>query len=446
MLEQKLDDFDLGVRLDALGAIAAKVEAGDLAVPDPTGAVNVHFHTFFSFNYRDYSPARIAWEARKIGLDVAGSVDFDVLDAMDEMFEAGDIIGLRTNVAMETRVFAHEFADKEFSSPGEPGVLYFMGTGFTRLPEPGSEAEATLAAMRDGARARNVAMLERLRPVLDPVAIDYEADVVPLTPSGNATERHMLAVFDAKAREMFPDPDKLAAYWAERLGLSAAEITDLFADTAAFRTAIRAKLMKRGGPGYKQPDDTTFPPIRQVVKMVQDCEAIPCSTWLDGTRDGEEDADALAEWYLDLGCLVYNIIPDRNWNLKDAAAKELKVRKLGEAVEAARKLDLIFSVGTEMNNYGQKFVDTFDAPELRPFAADFRDGAYILYGHTLLQRALGKGLMSPWARDTFGTDRARANAFYLEVGRGGFPPRRAREALAALPAACDAAQIRRALA
>jgi hypothetical protein len=86
-----------------------------------------------------------------------------------------------------------------------------------------------------------------------------------------------------------------------------------------------------------------------------------------------------------------------------------------------------------MNNYGQKFVDTFAAPELRPYAADFRDGAYILYGHTLLQRALGKGLMSEWAREAFGGDRARANAFYLEAGRRGFPPLAAREALAGLP-------------
>jgi hypothetical protein len=385
------------------------------------------------------------WESRKAGLEVAGSVDFDVLDAMDEMFAAGDIVGLRTNVAMETRVFAHEFADKEFSSPGEPGVLYFMGTGFTRLPEPGSAAEATLARMRAGARARNEAMLERLRPVVEPVAIDYEADVLPLAPSGNATERHMLAVLDAKAQAMFPDEGERARYWAGRTSIPADEIRALFGDAAAFRTAIRSKLMKKGGPGYKQPDESTFPPIRDVVRMTQACEAIPCSTWLDGTRAGEEDAGALADWYLELGCLAYNIVPDRNWNLTDPAERELKVRKLGEAVEAARARDLIFSVGTEMNNYGQKFVDTFEAAELAPFAADFRDGALILYGHTLLQRALGKGRMSPWARDTFGGDRARANAFYLVVGHSGFPPLAARQALAALPAECDAAGILKAL-
>jgi hypothetical protein len=58
--------------------------------------------------------------------------------------------------------------------------------------------------MRAGARARNEEMLERLRPVIAPTEVDYEADVLPLTPSGNATERHVLAVLDAKARGMFP--------------------------------------------------------------------------------------------------------------------------------------------------------------------------------------------------------------------------------------------------
>jgi hypothetical protein len=204
--------------------------------------------------------------------------------------------------------------------------------------------------------------------------------------------------------------------------------------------------MKRGGPGYRQPDESTFPPIGDVIQMVVDCEALPCATWLDGTHDGEEDAEALTDWFIELGCPAMNIIPDRNWNLADPAERELKVRKLGEIVAAARQRHLILSIGTEMNNYGQKFVDTFDAPELAPFAEDFRDGAYTLYGHTLLQRACGKGYMSDWAGDAFGGDRERANALYLEVGRQGCPPRTAREALAVLPEDADADAVLAALA
>ncbi len=436
LLERPLDSFDRAKRRAAVRKLAARVKDKSISVPPLTGAVNVHFHTFFSFNYRGYSPSRIVWEAKRAGLDVAGSVDFDVLDAMDEMFEAGEELEVRTNVALETRVFTPEFPDWEFSSPGEPGILYFMGTGFTRLPEPGTFASACLDAMRAGARARNEAMLERLRPALAPMKVDYEADVLPLTPSGNATERHMLAVLDTKARAMFPDPGQLAAYWSERTGLSEDEIGKLLGDAAKFRTAIRSKLMKKGGPGYMPPDPTKFPRIDDVVRMIRDVEALPCATWLDGTRRGEADPYALLEWFIEKGCPVLNTIPDRNWNIADPKERELKTLKLAEIVVAARTRHFIFSIGTEMNNYGQKFVDTFDAPELRPYAADFRKGAYILYAHTLLQRACGKGLMSPWARETFKGDRAKANAFYLEVGRRAFPPRAAREALAELPEAC----------
>ncbi|HUT32541.1 MAG TPA: hypothetical protein VNE39_03590 [Planctomycetota bacterium] len=433
-LERQLNDFDREKRRAAIQRLAELVRAGRATVPPLTGAVNVHFHTFFSFHYLDWSPSRIVWEAKKTGLDVAGSVDFDVLDAMDEMFEAGEVLEVRTNVALETRVFAPEFPDWEFSSPGEPGILYFMGTGFTRLPEPGTPAAACLDAMRAGARARNEEMIERLRSVIAPMEVDYEADVLPLTPSGNATERHMLAVLDTKARAMFPEADRLAAYWSERSGLSKEEIGELLGDTAKFRTAIRSKLMKKGGPGYMPPDPAKFPQIRDVVQMIRDVDALPCATWLDGTRRGEADPDALLDWFLDMGCPVLNIVPDRNWNLADPADKKLKTQKLAEIVAAARKRHLPFSVGTEMNNYGQKFVDTFDAPELRPYAADFRDGGYILYAHTLLQRACGKGLMSEWARDIFKGDRAKANAFYLDIGRRAFPPRNAREQLAERPA------------
>lgn len=433
LLEERLNSFEPEERRSALQELAALAKGGTLPIQPLTGAVNVHFHTFFSFHYLDWSPSRIVWEAKKTGLDVAGSVDFDVLDAMDEMFEAGEVLGVRTNVALETRVFAPEFPDWEFSSPGEPGILYFMGTGFTRLPEPGTSAAACLDAMRAGARARNEDMLERLRPTIAPVEVDYEADVLPLTPSGNATERHMLAVLDTKARAMFPDEGRLAAYWSERTGLSQGEVGKLLGDTAKFRTAIRSKLMKKGGPGYMPPDPAKFPQIRDVVQMIRDVDALPCATWLDGTRRGEADPDALLDWFLDMGCPVLNIVPDRNWNLSDPVDKAVKTQKLAEIVAAARKRHLPFSVGTEMNNYGQKFVDTFDAPELRPYAADFRNGGYILYGHTLLQRACGMGMMSGWARDAFRGDRTKANAFYLEVGLTAFPPKDARQTLYDMP-------------
>ncbi len=444
-LEQDLDWFDPQTRRRALEIIAGELKEGRLQAPTQTGKVNVHLHTFFSFNACGYSPSRIAWEARKMGLDVAGSVDFDVLDAMEEFYSAGDLLELRTVAALETRVFMPEYADREINSPGEPGVSYFMGTGFTAFPPEWSPAGICLSKMRRTARARNEAMLESLNSYLPLIRIDYEQDVLPLTPSGNATERHILAALDARSRERFPEENHLAQFWSEALGILAEDMKVILKEPAKFRNTIRARLMKKGGVGYRKPDRSTFPPIHEVIRMVQDSGAIPCATWLDGTSSGEEDAGAILDDYRELGCLALNIIPDRNWNIAKTAEKEVKTVKLREIVGEARKRHLIFSVGTEMNNYGQKFVDTFEAPDMAPYAQDFRNGAYILYGHAILQRFLRKGRTSIWASTVFGENCREANEFYLEVGQRAFPPLVARERLANLESAADPASILRAL-
>jgi hypothetical protein len=111
-----------------------------------------------------------------------------------------------------------------------------------------------------------------------------------------------------------------------------------------------------------------------------------------------------------------NIVPDRNWNIADSEQKRLKLQKLYEVIELAQKLDLPLNIGTEMNAYGQKLVDDFDAPELAPVRAAFMDGAYFIYGHTVAQRVLGQGYQSDWAK-THLPGRRERNAFYTELGK-----------------------------
>ena len=53
--------------------------------------------------------------------------------------------------------------------------------------------------MRGTSEQRNRAMLERVNAFLDPLALDYEQDVLPLTPKGNATERHLCLAYARKA-------------------------------------------------------------------------------------------------------------------------------------------------------------------------------------------------------------------------------------------------------
>jgi hypothetical protein len=415
-LEKRLSDFSEKTRREALEELIERASAGECELPEPGADPNMHFHTFFSYNADGWSPTRIAWESRKAGLSVAGIVDFDVLDGIDEFLAASDLLGLRAAVGIESRVFAKDYADKVINSPGEPGVAYFMGTGFVKLPDEGTPAAATLARMRTLARERNVAMLERINAHLGDAALDYERDVLPLTPSANATERHMLEAYERKAKEVFPDFVARTEFWAAKLGLPADEVGALMKDSVKFRDVMRAKLMKRGGVGYVAPEAGSFPAIDDMIAMSAAAGALPTNTWLDGMNPGEDTAKEIVAHYGAKGVLVWNLIPDRNWRIADVDDRARKVEKMHEIAAEVAAANILLVHGTERNKAGLPFVDDLGGEFLAPIAGQLRDGALALYGHTAMTRFADRPLGGEWARGAFDDAGAR-NRFYREVGR-----------------------------
>ena len=410
-LEAQLNDFDPAVRAGALAELIASADQGLVPMEPVSEVANMHCHTFFSFNAYGYSPTALAWLARRRGFKVMGTVEFDVLDSVDEFLDACAAVGVRGSTGMETRVFLPEFITREINSPGEPGIYYHMGIGFTssRAPEP---AASILADMRRRARQRNLDVAARVNGYLAPVTIDYERDVLPLTPSGNATERHMVVAYLRAAERIVPDP---GAFWADRLNLEPEHAATLMRNSPQFQGLVRAKLMKRGGVGYVQPGPASFPTIEQFHQMVEACDALICATWLDGLSEGEQAMEELLELLIGKGAVALNIVPDRNWNVADPELKRVKLQKLYDVVELAQRLALPLNVGTEMNSFGQKLIDDFDAPELAPVRQALLDGAHFAYGHTVMQRTLGLGYHSEWARSHLPSRRER-NDFYTRIG------------------------------
>lgn len=440
-IEERLSDFDPDARREALGRLVQLARSGEVELPPPPppgsmtgGNVNMHVHTFFSYNADGWSPSRVAWEARKAGLLAAGTVDFDVLDGMAEFLEAADALALRAAVGVESRVFVRDLARKEINSPGEPGISYYMGTGFWKLPPAGGPGAATLEAMRSLARRRNEEMAGRVNAHLGRGGVDYERDVLPLAPSGNATERHMVAAYESKGARVFRDTDERARYWADRLGEDVSRVRELMPDGVAFRDLIRAKLMKKGGVGYAAPERGSFPELSRMVEMAASCGAIPTCTWLDGTSAGESGAGEVVDFHRSKGAVALNVIPDRNWNLKDPGERKLKTANLHAIVRAAREADLIVCSGTERNKHGLPFVDDLAVEALAPVADAIREGALALYGHTAMARFTGRPLSGEWAKTAFPGAAAR-NRFYTEVGRLLEPGAGAAERLAR---ACEA--------
>jgi hypothetical protein len=423
--EAALDSFDAGVRAEALAALSEMAARGEVALPQPGDWVNLHCHTFFSYNPYGYSPSKFAWLARGAGLAAAGIVDFDVLDGLEEFLDAGRRLDLRVCVGMETRVYVPEFAEAVINSPGEPGISYHMGVGFptSRLAGPLSQF---LAGLRQTSERRNRELIARVNRHVAPVTLDYDRDVLPLTPAGNATERHICLAYARRAQSVFRSEEELATYWAEKLGATATEL-DL-PDGLRLQALIRAKTMKSGGVGYVQPDKGSFPRMADTNRFLLDAGAIPTHTWLDGTSEGERRMEELLQVAMSTGVAAVNVIPDRNYTparrsaplpagapKRTAGARDEKLGNLYRVVELADKLDLIVVAGTEMNSPGQKLVDDFGSPELAPLLPVFLRSAHIVYAHSVLQRARGLGYTSTWAKTRFPDVRERLE-FYRLVG------------------------------
>jgi hypothetical protein len=412
LLEKGLDSFDPTVRRESLLTLMSQVDAGSLALPEAEDIANLHCHSFFSYNGYGYSPSHLAWLGRKQGIKFMGIVDFDILDGVDEFLAACEITGVRGTAGIETRVFIPEFKHAEINSPGEPGIAYHMGVGFVRSSVDDS-AKGGFFEIRQQAVQRNLQIVERINQFLTPLKLDYEADVLPLTPSGYATERHMVQKIAEKSLNVLDDPIR---FWAEKFGDSLESIETKIQDANIFQNYLRQKLMKRGGVAYVQPEGEAYPSIEVFHEIILAENAIPCSAWLDGTSAGEDEIERLLGLLVDKGVAAINIIPDRNWNIPDEKAKEVKLEKLYHVVDLADSFDLPIIVGTEMNSFGQKRVDDFDTPELEPVKEQFIKGAYFLYGHTRMELLWGMGYQSQWSQEHL-ADRKTKNEFYEVVGR-----------------------------
>ena len=400
-LEHQLDNFDAGTRQKALLELIGLARDGHIKLPEPTTNHNVHGHTFFSYNAYGYSPSKFAWLARKEGLCMAGIVDFDVLDAVEEFLEACRLVKVKGIASIESRVFVPEFRTRVINSPGEPGIAYHMGVGFAAAHE-----HPFLSRMRAAAEQRTREMLQRVNSFMSPVTLDYERDVLPLTPKGNATERHLCAAFERKAVHVFPEPAERVLFWEEKLG-------EAPVDSVKLQNLIRAKTMKKGGVGYVPPDEKSFPLMADMNRCVLDCGAIPTVTWLDGTSDGEKCMEELIAVAEQCGGAALNIIPDRNFT---PGVKDHKLQNLYDVVALAERRHFPIVVGTEMNSPGNKFVDNFGSAELKPLLPIFLKGAHIMYAHSMFRKCSGRGYLGGWATKKFASIAAK-NDFFEAAGR-----------------------------
>lgn len=413
-LESGLNSFDPELREKSLDKLRDFANWENIISAPKELPYNLHCHTFCSYNGYGYSPSYIAWLACRNLWFAAGIVDFDVLDGVAEFLRAAAKLNVRGVCGLETRAYIAELAEDEINSPGEPGVAYHMGVGFTAAKLP-AEPQKFLDRLKAKAVARTRNIVKLVNTCLSPVELDFDRDAASLTPFGNVTERHACTAYREKAEKMFPGEEARAAYWAEKLSLNIHAAAALVNDPVKLEGTIRAKTMKSGGVGYVKASPDSFPALQEMNDFTLACGAIPCIAWLDGMSGGEKDPARLLDMHIAHGAALLTIIPDRNWNFSDPQIKAAKIKCLDAVIAAARKRDMPVIVGTEMNAPGQKLIDDFACDALKKHNGTFAAGAAAAFAHTLLA-PLGMGYLSNWSEENF-SGKAAKNRFFGSFGK-----------------------------
>ena len=86
--------------------------------------------------------------------------------------------------------------------------------------------------------------------------------MLPLTPNGNATERHIVVAYIGIAEREYRGR-RQTRLRSGPTGWTCPrdKVEALMQDEPAFQGVVRSRLMKRGGVGYVQPGHDTFPPV-----------------------------------------------------------------------------------------------------------------------------------------------------------------------------------------
>ncbi len=406
-LEKRLDSFDARERHEALAELWRLAQEGKVALAEVGEELNIHVHSFHSYNSLGYSPSAIAWHSRKCGLRVTGIMDFDAMDGVAEFYAACRLVGVKATAGIESRVYLPEMSETVINSPGEPGVVYDQGIGIPSAAVPAAWREF-LASLKRTAQQRNLELLKRVNDYLEPVRLDYERDVLPLTPGGNATERHICIAYAQKAQQAFKGEQELGAFWAGKLGINAAELG--LPAGVGLQGAIRAKIMKQGGVGYVQPGKGSFPKMSEMNGFIRELGGIPVLGWLDGSSEGESEMERLLEVVGRNGVASVFFIFDLAYTAS-GKMDEGKMERMRYTVKAAEKAGMLLIGGTEINKPGQKLVPGMSEGEWADLTPAFVRSADIVYAHTVLQRQGGMGYLSGWAEKCLPELRARGDYF-----------------------------------
>lgn len=419
-LAQPLNDPSASpaARLAALRALAA----GRSASPSPTGDVNNHIHTIYSFS--PYTPAMAAFRAREAGLEVAGSVDHDSIGAAAEMLDACALLGLGAVAGFEVRVSFRDgpFGDRKLNNPDSVGIAYMTVQGIARDAIP--TVDKFLEPVRARRRERTRRMAEALGGLL--VAgglrpLEFDRDVLARSKAsegGGLTERHLLAGVAGVLVEAFGQGSALVAGLERSLGVKAPpKIAALLSDPANphylfdVLGLLKSTLLDRV---FLQPDQRECLPAATVLDFARGIGAIPAYAYLGDVGEsptGDKKAEKFEDDFIEplfeelrrMGYLAVAYMPPRN-----------TVAQLRRVQALCARHGLMEISGVDINSSRQ----AFNCPEvLRPEFRHLVDTTWALVAHqALVSRDRRWGLFAP-ENPLAGLPLTQRLAAYARTGR-----------------------------
>lgn len=406
-------------RLEALEALMRLEKQGQLEPPQPAGCVNNHIHTTYSFS--PYSPTKALWLARAAGLETAGIMDHDSVGGDTEFIRAGELAGMAITCGFECRVsFAGTpFEGRRLNNPDQVSVAYVALHG---IPHQNiGLCEEFLKPLREKRNLRNRAMVEKLNGIAAPcgVALDFDADVVPLSRShegGSITERHILFALALKLMQAAGPGPGVAALLEQKLGLalSPKQRAQLADPQNPFYAYDLLGVMKGSLVAAFYIDATDeCPPVADFVAFAARCGGIAAYAYLGDVGDsitGDKKAQAFEDGYLDelfdyldaLGFHAITYMPSRNTE-----------KQLDRIIALCLRHGLFEISGEDINTPRQSFICTALRHE------KFRhlgDSTWALIGHErAATRSIEEGMFSAATRARLPRLSDRV-AYYAKLG------------------------------
>ena len=267
--------------------------------------INNHIHTTYSFS--PYSPTAAVYAARMEGLCTAGIIDHDSISGAEEFLEAAKLVQIPVTIGMEARISMEgtRLEGRRTNNPDQVGVSYMTIQG---VPHDKIQVLTDFFKPYQAARhARNRKMTEKINALLPEIALDYDADVLPLSmaaENGGVTERHLMYALAIKLVKQVGKGQAMADKLSS-MGLTLSEKqTAQMLDTEYpfYEYDLLGILKSAFVPQIFIDAAEECPKLSQMVKLCADIDAFLCYAYLGDVGNsvtGDKKAQKFEDDYLD---------------------------------------------------------------------------------------------------------------------------------------------------